>query len=83
MRLSWSKEEDEILKKQIRIYGIPKWKVISKVLINKTASQCRHRWFNYLCSEVKTTDWTPEEDNLLLESQQKLGNKWMKVEKLL
>ena len=79
IRVFWSKEEDAMLKMQVRIHGIPKWKAVSKAFINKTASQCRNRWLNYLCSEVKTIDWTPDEDKLLLESQQTLGNKWVKV----
>ena len=80
MRLNWSKEEDEILKQQIGIHGIPKWKVISKAFISKNSKQCRHRWYNYLNFGIKKTDWTHEEDNLLLQSQRKLGNKWIRVQ---
>ena len=80
IRVFWSEEEDEILKQQVRIHGVPKWKAISRAFMHKTATHCRHRWYNYLNSDnVKTTNWTHDEDNLLLESQHKLGNKWMKV----
>ena len=79
MRLHWSKEEDEILKQQVRIHGVPKWKAIAKAIVDKTPRQCRHRWYNCLSADIKKTDWTPEEDALLLQSQQMLGNKWMKV----
>ena len=79
-RVSWSKEEDDILKQQVRIHGAPKWTAIAKALTHKTATQCRHRWYNYLNShDVKTANWSNAEDNLLLESQKKLGNKWIKV----
>jgi hypothetical protein len=78
----WSKEDDEILKQQVRIHGIPKWKHVSKAFKNKTSRQCRHRWFNYFCCDVNKTDWSVEEDALLLQSQQKWGNKWTKVTKI-
>ena len=78
--VSWSKEEVEILNQQVRIHGVPKWTAISRAFTHKTATHCRQRWYNNLNSDnVSTTIWTAYEDNLLLESQQKLGNKWIQV----
>jgi hypothetical protein len=38
--------------------------------------QCRERWFNHLDPAVRKGDWTVEEDRLIWEKQQEIGNKW-------
>ena len=38
--------------------------------------QCRRRWINVLSAEMKTTDWSPQEDALLVEGHRLHGNKW-------
>ena len=79
----WSKGDDDLLRKHIRIYGLANWKVVANVFKGeKTPRQCRHRWTNILRA-FKTGPWTSAEDQLLLMSHAKYGNKWTKVCRLL
>ena len=76
----WKREDDELLRKQINIYGLANWKVVAKVFQgNKSSRQCRHRWTNNICNFKDGEPWTPAEDHNLIASQQELGNKWTKV----
>ena len=43
----WSKEEDEILYKLIRLHG-HQWKIISRKMENRNPLQCKNRWFSSL-----------------------------------
>ena len=35
--------------------------------------QCRERWFNHLCPEVKKGSWSAEEDRVIMESVARYG----------
>jgi hypothetical protein len=37
------------------------------------------RWHNHLNPDIKKTDWTPEEDELLIKLHAELGNQWAKL----
>src|SRR5687767_12402173 len=43
----------------------------------------RTRWHNHLSPEISKIPWTPEEDRLLQEAHEKMGNKWAEIAKLL
>jgi hypothetical protein len=43
---------------------------------SRNARQCRERWRNYLSPELRTDEWTPEEDLLLEELFSQVGPKW-------
>jgi hypothetical protein len=45
----------------------------------RTPIQCRERWESYLSPCVRTLNWTQEEDQLVIESQKRWGNKWAKI----
>ncbi|CAM0906867.1 unnamed protein product [Alopecurus aequalis] len=80
--VSWSAEEDDVLRAQIAHHGIENWTVIATQFKDKTARQCRRRWFNYLNTECKKGGWSREEDMLLCEAQKLLGNKWTEIAKV-
>ncbi|XP_051146288.1 transcription factor MYB88-like [Andrographis paniculata] len=80
--VSWSQEEDDILRDQIRVHGIENWAVIASRFKDKTARQCRRRWFTYLNSDFKKGGWSPEEDMLLCEAQKMFGNRWTEIAKV-
>ncbi|KAL3511153.1 hypothetical protein ACH5RR_030554 [Cinchona calisaya] len=80
--VSWSQEEDDILREQIRIHGTENWAIIASKFKDKTTRQCRRRWFTYLNSDFKKGGWSPEEDLLLCEAQKIFGNRWTEIAKV-
>ncbi|KAM0877510.1 hypothetical protein ACQ4PT_035448 [Festuca glaucescens] len=80
--VSWSAEEDDVLRAQIAHLGTENWTVIATQFKDKTARQCRRRWYNYLNTECKKGGWSREEDKLLCEAQKLLGNKWTEIAKV-
>lgn len=51
--------------------------------MNRTGKQCRERYKNHLCPEIKKGDWTAEEDRIIMEMKELLGNHWTRIAKLL
>ncbi|KAM7468560.1 hypothetical protein LguiB_016122 [Lonicera macranthoides] len=80
--VTWSQEEDDILREQIRIHGTDNWAVIASKFKDKTTRQCRRRWYTYLNSDFKKGGWSPEEDTLLCEAQKIFGNRWTEIAKV-
>ena len=79
----WTKEEDELLCKLVGQHGPKKWSVIASQVPGRIGKQCRERWLNHLDSTVKKTPWTEAEDETLLTEQEKVGNRWCEIAKLL
>ncbi|OHT10558.1 Myb-like DNA-binding domain containing protein [Tritrichomonas foetus] len=52
------------------------WKSVSAMMGNRSARQCRERYNNYLSPTVQNKTWTPEEEELLLQSYDKYGPQW-------
>jgi hypothetical protein len=53
--------------------------VLSKHLDGRSGKQCRERYFNILDPNVKRGHWTIEEDHLIIELHNAIGNKWAEV----
>lgn len=81
----WTPEEDGILSQLISRYGVGKirWCDVAQHLPGRIGKQCRERWCNHLDSRIRKGQWTPEEDDVVFSWQQKLGNKWSEIAKLL
>nr|XP_043624145.1 transcription factor MYB124 [Erigeron canadensis] len=80
--VSWSQEEDDILREQIGIHGTDNWAIVASKFKDKTTRQCRRRWFTYLNSDFKKGGWSQEEDMLLCEAQKIFGNRWTEIAKV-
>uniref|UniRef100_A0A251S9X4 Putative homeodomain-like, Myb-related protein B n=1 Tax=Helianthus annuus TaxID=4232 RepID=A0A251S9X4_HELAN len=84
--VSWSQEEDDILRQQIGIHGTDNWAIVASKFKDKTTRQCRRRWFTYLNSDFKKGGWSQEEDMLLCETIRRLrrffGNRWTEIAKV-
>ena len=76
---SWQLDEDNALMALIEEYGTESWKQISSKMENRTAKQCRERYYNHLSPDLKKTGWTKEEDAIIMEMREKVGNHWTKV----
>lgn len=81
----WTAEEDRILLGLIDRYGVGKirWCDIALHLPGRIGKQCRERWSNHLDSSIRKGQWTHEEDETVFRWQEKLGNKWSEIAKLL
>ena len=76
----WSKQEDEklrqIMHKCEHKHGFT-WREVSKEMgFTRNSIQCRERWTNFLTPTLRLSDWSEEEDTLLLRLQSESGNQW-------
>lgn len=80
---TWTPEEDKQLCDLVEKFGPKKWKVIAAELPGRIAKQCRERWCHHLCPGIRKEPWTPEEDKIIIDSHQQLGNRWAEMAKRL
>ena len=76
---SWTREEDETIIEFVKQYGTKNWTKLSTFLPGRIGKQCRERWRNHLDPDVNRNPWTEEEDNILIEMHDKIGNQWVKI----
>ena len=76
---SWTREEDEAIINFVKENGTKNWAKLADILPGRLGKQCRERWRNHLDPNVNRSPWTPEEDQILIEMHEKLGNQWVKI----
>jgi len=76
----WTAEEDATIVNAIKA-GLTKWSEIAGSISGRIGKQCRERWFNHLDPSIKKCGWSEEEDRILVEYQEKLGNRWCEIAK--
>nr|XP_008284197.1 PREDICTED: transcriptional activator Myb-like [Stegastes partitus] len=79
----WTQEEDQRVRKLVQRFGLRRWSLIAKNMHTRNGKQCRERWHNHLDPAVKKGCWTLEEDQIICETHQQLGNCWANMSKLL
>merc|ERR1719506_143346 len=76
----WTPEEDELLIAAVRKYGACRWSMIATQLsTGRVGKQCRERWNNHLCPEVKKSEWSEEEDRSIMQGVAVLGTRWCEI----
>ncbi|KAG9132852.1 hypothetical protein Leryth_014797 [Lithospermum erythrorhizon] len=77
----WASEEDEVLRNFVKKNGPRDWSSIRTMgLLPRTGKSCRLRWVNKLRPNLKKgCKFTAEEEKLVLDLQEKLGNKWATI----
>mmetsp|Transcript_15445 Transcript_15445/g.60381 ORF Transcript_15445/g.60381 Transcript_15445/m.60381 type:complete len:764 (-) Transcript_15445:40-2331(-) len=75
----WKNTEDEILKAAVMKYGLNQWARISSLLVRKSASQCKARWYEWLDPGIKKTEWSREEEERLLHLAKLMPTQWRTI----
>jgi hypothetical protein len=78
----FSPEEDKKLSGLVARLGADNWPAVTARMPRRTLRQCRERYVNYLAPGLNTRAWTPEEDQLLLETQHEIGPLWTAMQGL-
>lgn len=80
-RVMWTQDEDKKLILIVKQNGVnaETWKKAADRLIGRNVKQCRERWCNQLDPNVKKGQWTPEEEELIVQLQRHIGNKWSQI----
>lgn len=79
----WKSDEDELLNKYVKTYGTDTWSSIACHIPGRSGKQCRERWKNHLDPDLKKCEWSVEEDDILIQAQKEMGNKWSEIAKKL
>ena len=82
-RKPWDGVEDQRLRNLVMQHGTQQWALIASEMVNRNGKQCRERWHNQLDTALSRDTWTDEEDQILLDAQVRIGNKWAEIAKLL
>ena len=75
----WKNSEDEILKAAVMKYGLNNWSRIASLLVRKTPSQCKARWYEWLDPSIKKVEWNREEDEKLLHLAKVFPTQWRTI----
>lgn len=84
----WSSDEDEqlvrLVQEQLKTIGETNgkrivWNKVSSGFEGRSCKQCRERWINHLDPSVKKTEWTHDEDLMLLQLYETIPSKWAKI----
>jgi len=78
-RSTWSPEEDALLLRLVSLYGPKEWCKIAQDMRTRNGKSCRSRWYNYLAPGIKKGAFTPEEEEVIMEKQRELGNRWSAI----
>ncbi|KAK1435760.1 hypothetical protein QVD17_01529 [Tagetes erecta] len=76
----WSPEEDDKLLKYISRFGVGCWSSVPKHAgLQRCGKSCRLRWINYLRPDLKRGMFSQQEENIILDLHQVLGNRWAQI----
>ncbi|GER52771.1 myb domain protein 63 [Striga asiatica] len=76
----WSPAEDFRLVTFIKTHGHPNWRALPKQAgLLRCGKSCRLRWVNYLSPDIKRGNFTPEEEQTIIQLHSSFGNKWSKI----
>ncbi|KAL8046144.1 hypothetical protein ABFX02_08G159100 [Erythranthe guttata] len=77
---AWTPTEDQILTSFIRNHGHTNWRALPlRAGLLRCGKSCRLRWINYLRPDVKRGNFTPDEEQAIINLHNSIGNKWSKI----
>jgi len=83
IKVPWTAQEDDILLHAIAKYGIKRWATVAACIPGRTGKQCRERWHNQLDPNISKSPWSEQEEHVLLDAHERMGNRWVEIAKLL
>ncbi|PRQ21675.1 putative transcription factor MYB-HB-like family [Rosa chinensis] len=73
----WTAEEDQTLINYIHANGEGSWRSLPKNAgLLRCGKSCRLRWINYLRTDLKRGNITPQEEDIIIKLHASLGNRW-------
>lgn len=75
---AWTPSEDQLLLELYDRHG-PKWSAIARQISGRTDDACSKRYREALDPNLKKDQWSPEEDEKLMEVFNRIGGKWGQV----
>ncbi|KAG5175319.1 Homeodomain-like protein, partial [Tribonema minus] len=88
-RKTWTPREDEAIRNLAGRLGMNAWTELAKCLekdygiYGRTSKQCWERWHNHLSPGISKAPWTTEEEQIMAQAHEELGNKWSEIAKRL
>lgn len=76
-------QEDQKILNLAKIYGTNNWTQIAKKIPKRTPRQIRERWTNYLDPNINHSEFTAEEDQIIIEKHNEIGPKWSNIAKFM
>jgi hypothetical protein len=79
-RIPFSSFEDQIILSYVKSYGLNNWKLVSTHLVNRTARQCKDRFYRYLLPSFNNGEWTIEEEDEFFRSVFRFQQSWKQIQ---
>ena len=81
---TWTPEQDAQLAEAVRRSGTDvRWKEVALGVPDRSAKQCRERWYNHVDPTIRSGEYTRDEHRTILEFHLEKGNKWSEMAMLL
>ena len=75
----FTEQDDNKLREIVRRLGVKSWRKVSEAMGNRNPRQCRERWTYYLDPKLNNQPFTEDEDRLLIDVVDRLGQHWRLV----
>jgi hypothetical protein len=75
----FTQEEDLQIIELLSTMPQPDWQRVASQLGTRSPRQCRERWRSYLHPDLKTGQWTREEDAILRREHANVGPRWATI----
>ncbi|RUS14959.1 hypothetical protein BC937DRAFT_93101 [Endogone sp. FLAS-F59071] len=75
---AWTEEEDAMLRQGVAKHP-SQWSKIADLIQGRTDDQCAKRWRESLDPSINRSEWTADEDALLLHKFDQYGSQWQKI----